>query len=84
MELSQILEYLTKFGHPRLSHTKSLNQTGWYCKVDMFVVGQGIEFSIESEFQCPTALKAAEQCKQRMEEALTKIAESMPALGSKL
>lgn len=84
MELSQTLEYLTKFGHPKLTHNESMGKMGWTCRIEMFVVGQGIEFEIKSEFICPTALDAAQQCKQRMEETLTKIAQSMPALGTRL
>lgn len=64
--LESILASLAKYGRPRLG----LYDGGWYCTVDMFVTGDGVEFKIASEFKNPTPLQAAFVCWERLQHTL--------------
>lgn len=75
MNLEQLLQELSKYGNPRVSKMKS----GWYAAVDMFVVGRGVEFKIDSEFKSDH-VTAAKECLDRVYAALTSLKDKMPTL----
>jgi hypothetical protein len=68
--LDAMLDALSKFGKPRLSHTGA----GWYCAVDMYVGEQGVEFKVASEFGLRSPADAVRQCAERMDIALKALA----------
>ena len=66
--LEDYLSALSRYGNPRLSKQNN----GWYCIVEMFVSGSGVQFDVKSEFGNPTPKDAAKQCLTRMSETLLK------------
>lgn len=58
---------LCRFGKPRLC---SQANGKWYCAIDMFVEGKGVEFKIASEFGEPSMLEAVRVCYDRLIKAL--------------
>lgn len=56
---------LAEYGKPRLVRTTS----GWYCCIEMFVQGKGVQFEISSEFHEATMLKAVQVCIERVYKA---------------
>ena len=71
--LETILDDLSKFGNPRLSKLAS----GWYCSMEMFIQGRGIEFKVASEFGNSTAKQAALVCSERMYMALRDVSDKV-------
>ncbi|ODV27863.1 MAG: hypothetical protein BGP10_15815 [Rhodanobacter sp. 68-29] len=43
-----------------------MDDGGWYCYVDMHVAAKGAAFKVASDFNCPGALSAADQCLDRI------------------
>ena len=72
--LDDVLSDFVKYGRPRLQCMDSMK---WYCAIEVFVTGKGIEFKVESDFKQPTPLSAARQCHYRMLDALRDIAKMM-------
>ena len=66
-----LLEYLCKFGLPRLGR----HDGGWYAHVDMFVTGAGVSFEIKSGFKHKTPQIALVICAERLDNALKKLQE---------
>jgi hypothetical protein len=66
MNLEQILQRMSEYGKPSVSHTGK----GWHGSIEMHVASQGATFNIRSEFCLPTPLSAAQQCLERMDQAL--------------
>ena len=55
-DLETLLNKLCGLGVPRLNRMSH----GWYCAVEMHVRAKGCVFEVKSEFDHPTALKAAQ------------------------
>jgi hypothetical protein len=72
--LEAVLMDLTKYGKPRVSCQDGMT---WYCAVDVFVTGTGIDFKVASDFQQITPLNAAQQCHERLREAMKNIADKV-------
>lgn len=72
--LEGVLMDLTKYGKPRLSCQDGMT---WYCAMEVFVTGAGIDFKIASEFGQKTPLSAAQQCRERLLEAMKNIADKV-------
>lgn len=70
--LEYLLDEMARFGDPRLSR---FDGKTWYCSLDVFITGKGVEFKIKSEINHPTHLEAANVCYERMQDALNKISE---------
>jgi len=68
--LDDILQELCRYGKPRLSNTGSIGQQEWYCNMEMFAQGKGVEFKIASDFKHSTPTEAALICYERMVAAL--------------
>lgn len=64
--LEEILVELLNYGHPRVSHLKG----GWYCHVEMNTNTVGSKFDVASEFNHPTPLSAANECRERIHTTL--------------
>lgn len=64
--LEDVLMELARHGRPRTS----LLSNGWNTTIDMHIASIGSEFSVRSEFDLPTPLMAAKQCRERMHAAL--------------
>lgn len=64
------LELLCQFGNPRLSRIGKQDKADWYCNIDMFVTGKGVEFKVASDFDCKTPVAAVNQCCERLKETL--------------
>lgn len=61
------LKKLCEYGKPRLS---SQGNGQWYCSLDMYVQGKGVEFKIASDFTHPSMLEAVQICYERLEKVL--------------
>lgn len=68
--LDSLLEYLRKYGKPRLV----CDNDGWYATIEMHVPNAGASFTIRSEFSNKerqyTALQSVEQLHERILETL--------------
>lgn len=67
--LELLLDKLSLYGDPKLSK----RDNGWYCYVDVFVVGEGIQFKASSNFGEPTASTAVEKCLFNLTTAITQM-----------
>jgi hypothetical protein len=72
--LEAVLKDLTKYGKPRISCHDDMK---WYCAIDVFVTGDGIDFKVASDFKQVTPLNAAQQCHERLREAMKNIADKV-------
>ena len=73
--LDEVLIDLSRFGEPRLSMSSGFNgKSGWFCGIDVFITGEGIQFKITSEFYHAKPMGAASQCHERLLLALNDIA----------
>lgn len=66
--LEERLEWLTRFGKPRVR----FDVDGWSAHIDMHVANAGAEFKVRSEFNMDTPSAALDQCITRMLETLAK------------
>lgn len=65
-----VTDYMTllcEYGKPRLC---SQGNGEWFCTIDMFVQGSGVEFKVASTFQEPSMLQAVKTCYERLDKAL--------------
>lgn len=62
-DLETTLSLLATHGRPKLFQ---MDGGTWYCCVDMHVAAKGAAFKVASEFNCPCALSAADQCLDRI------------------
>lgn len=67
LTIEEYIDKLCYYGKPWLS---SQGNGEWYCAIDMFVQGQGVEFKIASTFKEPSMLAAVRVCWERLEKAL--------------
>lgn len=67
--IEELLDYLCKFGLPRLGKTDK----GWYAVVDMFVTGVGVSFEIKSGFGNRTPKAALIVCAERLDNTFKKL-----------
>lgn len=72
LTLSAMLDRLLRYGHPRLSHIDS----GWYCKIEMYVGDKGVDFKIASDFGHPTPEAAARETIERLAKTLQTLGKS--------
>lgn len=70
--IDKCLFELERYGRPMLSKMDS----GWYCKVDVFVTGKGTEFKVRSDFGCKFPKLAVNQCYNRLVESIKKLNDS--------
>lgn len=68
--LSERLQWLRKFGQPRLS----MPGKGWYASIDMNTNTTGSKFTVSSEFEIATPDEAVAMLIERMLGALAKLA----------
>ena len=68
LTLEEYMDKLCQYGKPCLRY---FGNDEWYCNIDMFVQGQGVEFKIASTFKEPSMLSAAKVCYERLEKALS-------------
>lgn len=47
-----------------------LQKSGWHCSVDVNVTKAGVRFTVGSEFELKTPIEAANQCLDRVQEAI--------------
>ncbi len=66
MPLEQSLEYLSRYGRPRVSKLSE----GWHCSVEVFVTGPGVQFEVKTGFNHATPRDAAALCCDRLNAAL--------------
>lgn len=66
--LEERLEWLTRFGKPRVC----FDGKGWSAHMEMHVANAGAEFTVRSEFNMDTPSAALDQCITRMLETLAK------------
>jgi hypothetical protein len=59
---------LCEYGKPRLV---SFGNGEWYCVLEMFVQGQGVEFKVASAHNEISMLQAIKVCYERLEKALS-------------
>lgn len=71
--LEGVLEELRSYGHPKLLS----NERGWWCYIDVFVTGTGVEFSVKSESSHSDPISAAKQCYKRLMKELKSIKETV-------
>ena len=64
--LEALLADMSWYGNPRLSKF----DIGWHACIDVFLTGDGVEFKVKSEFNCPTPIAATTECHQRLMSAL--------------
>ncbi len=72
--LEEVLHDFTKYGRPRL---QCMDDLTWYCAIEIFVTGKGIDFKIASDFKQKTPLNAAQQCHERMRDAMRDISDKV-------
>lgn len=58
---------LCEYGKPRLSYHGNGN---WYCALEMYVQGRGVEFKVASEFDHKSMQLAISCCIERLQKAL--------------
>ena len=75
-DLETVLMQMSRHGRPKLF----LQQSGWYCSVDMFVAAVGAKFDVASDFGKPSALSAAEECAARIETMLCQFSDNAKAI----
>lgn len=78
MTLEQLLDQMTLYARPKLHN---MDDGTWYCACDMLVTGVGVSFKIASDFKHPTPVSAAQQCYDRMLDALRSINDSSTKVG---
>ena len=66
--LEECLHKLCEYGKPRLS---SQGNGEWYCAIEMFVQGIGVDFKVASSFKEPSAHDAVNVCYERLKKALS-------------
>jgi hypothetical protein len=59
---------LCEYGLPRIW---SQGNGQWYCSLEMFVQGTGVQFKVASDFNEPSMLQAIKVCYERLEKALS-------------
>lgn len=64
--LEDVLDYLSRFGLPRLSKQRS----GWFCAVELTASHEGVESKVASDFGMPSTIKAAQVCRDRLVAAM--------------
>lgn len=62
-DLETTLSLLTRYGKPLLMQ---FNDGTWNCEVVMRVTASGAVFAVNSEFNCPGPLAAADECLARV------------------
>lgn len=67
LTLEQYLELLCQYGKPAV---RSFGNNEWYCNIDMFVQGKGVEFKIASTFKEPSPCIAAKVCYEKVIDTL--------------
>lgn len=67
LSLEECVDKLCAYGKPRF---QCYGNGEWYCAVEMFVQGKGVEFVIASGFRETSMLNAARVCYERLEKAL--------------
>lgn len=70
MSTDECFAELLKFGRARVS---CMNDLTWLCTIDVFVTGQGCEFSVKSAYTCPTPNAALNECVYLLRKALLQI-----------
>jgi hypothetical protein len=70
---SRLLE-LARYGAPTLGVVE-----GWHCSVKMNTNTTGTNFTVRSAFDCKTPIAAADQCMERVQQALAAIAKPQGA-----
>lgn len=73
--LEDLLRDFTKYGRPRLQCRDDMT---WYCTIEIFITGKGIDFKVSSDFKQTTPLNAAQQCHERMRDAMRDISNKVP------
>jgi hypothetical protein len=63
--LEDVLLELAKWGQPRVGQYGS-NHNGWHCCVEVNVTPVGVKFEAKSDFNVPTPLAAALQCRANL------------------
>jgi hypothetical protein len=66
MTLEELLADMERFGKPRLGKYN----TGWHSNIEVAVTAVGAQFEIKSEYGMPTPLVAAQQCHERLMQAI--------------
>jgi hypothetical protein len=61
---------LAKYGRPRLS---MLSGGCWYCVVEVFVTGDGVQFEVKSSMDDKSPIEAVVACVERLDNALRQI-----------
>lgn len=75
-KLSKVFNYdieggmlkMCEYGKPRVW---SQGNGEWYCSLEMFVQGKGVEFKVASDYNHPSMLDAIKVCYERLEKALS-------------
>ena len=70
MSLEELLGNMQIYGKPSLSMQDGAT---WYCRVNVFVCGAGVDFQIASDFGHKNAFSAASQCNDRMVSAMNNL-----------
>lgn len=65
--LESALNCMTKYGRPKLY---CMDDMTWYCTIEVFVTGKGVDFKVASDFKQKTPLNAAQQCHERLRAAM--------------
>ena len=68
-ELEEILLELSRYGQPRLRKMSD----GWYCSIEVFVTGKGVEFKVSSDFDDKAPKDAAVKCYELLLKAIQQI-----------
>ena len=68
LTLEEYMGKLCQYGKPGLRY---FGNGEWYCNIDMFVQGTGVEFKIASSFKETSMLNAAKVYYERLEKALS-------------
>ena len=58
---------LCEYGKPRLA---SQGNGEWYCAIEMYVQGKGVDFKIASDFGCKSPQASISECIERLQKAL--------------
>ena len=64
--LEETVDDLCKYGKPRFQFMGD----GWYCVIEMYVQGKGIQFNVASDFKHASMLEASTVCYERLHKAL--------------
>lgn len=72
LSLEECISELEKYGNPRLSKDSGT----WHCSIKVFVIGEGTEFRVSSNFKHQRHREAANLCLSRLMLELQRIKET--------